>query len=75
MKTPDVLLEMSNEEFDLIHAYWSQEGTKVDLRDALYATRQENGGISLEEVALTVSKVFDPEEVKALINELQRHED
>ena len=74
MKTPDVLLGMPIDEFETIQKYYEMEQTEKQLKDALYATRQERSGISLDVVAQTMIAVFDSMELEALINTLQSNE-
>lgn len=75
MKTPDLLLDMPAKDFDDINQYFWQEQTQRDLRNALYETRKDYGGISLEVVAETIGSVFDSAEVGMLIELLSTHED
>lgn len=75
MKTPDVLLNLPTEDFDLISRHFAQEETERELRNALYDTRKDYGGISLEVVAQTIGSVLDSAEKEELINLLQKHED
>ncbi len=49
-----------------------RQGTRRFLKSALSMTRGEESGISLREIALIASTVFDECEMGALANELAR---
>lgn len=47
-----------------------KEITKINLQQALWATREEKGGISLEEIVKIIRQELDEAECEALIKEL-----
>lgn len=70
MKTPSVLLDLGNEDFDSVTEYYKRVDTERDLYEAMRATRQEFGGLPLKEVADTMKKVYGQEEIDAICREL-----
>ena len=48
----------------------ASDETHVQLGDALIATRQELGGISLMEIAEVIKAIITPQEVEQLKNDL-----
>lgn len=46
--------------------------TEVNLANAIYETRKESGGLSLQEVAEVIKEEFDESEVEALVNNLKK---
>lgn len=75
MNLPDTLLNLPVEDLEEITKHFAREQTEYELVDVLRATRAEDGGLSIEDIARVISERFDSVEVKALINALQTHED
>lgn len=47
--------------------------TAQQLKEVLIATRQENGGITLDLIARIIAGEFDQAEIEALINALNKY--
>jgi len=48
------------------------EYTEMELSSALYRTRQEGSGVSIERIAEIIAKKFDGSEVSLLIEQLEQ---
>ena len=48
-----------------------QDATAENLYSALHSTRNERGGISIENISYIIQKVFDKAEIEALIRRLE----